>query len=216
MPASSRVWLCVWSALATLVSPSHLPKSQKNLLRRSVVSGISTLSAFVALSSIKQPTLANECACLNPQTNCLRCIAKDIIASSTPCICSSNYCLSCNSNSYPIQYVSNDAYLLNSWYNPSNERIYDVKKKSYLPVNHINVLQKELNGRSIVSIGEVHSNPCHHRVEFEVIKSLAQTRNPKDIQIGNTYMYCIPYCIIKLCVLSRVGMLLSPAPECSR
>ena len=77
----------------------------------------------------------------------------------------------------------------NNWYNPANERIYDVRKKSFLPVSQLKVLQKELNGQRIVSIGELHSNPCHHRVEFNIIKSLVETRNPGTLSIGLECFY---------------------------
>ena len=49
-----------------------------------------------------------------------------------------------------------------TWYNPVNERIYDTTRKSYMPA-HSEILTKELKDRRIVTIGEVHSNPCHHR-----------------------------------------------------
>jgi uncharacterized iron-regulated protein len=75
------------------------------------------------------------------------------------------------------------------WYNPINERIYDVNKKSFMPVTHLDVLEKELLGRNVVSIGEVHSNPCHHRVEFDVVKALSRGREPGSMCIGLECFY---------------------------
>ena len=49
-----------------------------------------------------------------------------------------------------------------TWYNPVNERIYDTTRKSFMPA-HSEILIKELKDRRIITIGEVHSNPCHHR-----------------------------------------------------
>lgn len=60
------------------------------------------------------------------------------------------------------------------WYNPNNERIFDTARKSYLPTIKVDrLIENELNERNqrVVVIGEIHSNPCHHRVEFDVIKA---------------------------------------------
>lgn len=75
------------------------------------------------------------------------------------------------------------------WYNPVNERIYDVSKRSFLPVSQLEVLEKELQGRQVVCVGEVHSNPCHHRVEFEVVKALSRHRSPRSMNIGLECFY---------------------------
>ena len=65
------------------------------------------------------------------------------------------------------------------WYNPYNQRIYDTTRKSYLPTHPDLYLVKELGNRNIIVVGEVHSNPCHHRVEFEIIRTL-QNNNSKN------------------------------------
>ena len=45
---------------------------------------------------------------------------------------------------------------------------------SYLPPKPEIFLSKDrLDGRKIVAIGEVHSNPCHHKLEFDIIRTLA-------------------------------------------
>ena len=67
-----------------------------------------------------------------------------------------------------------DASKKDMWYNPNNERIYDTKRKSFLPTVKVErLIENELNGKNqrVVVIGEIHSNPCHHRVEFDVIKA---------------------------------------------
>ena len=70
------------------------------------------------------------------------------------------------------------------WYNPYNQRIYDTTRKSYLPTHPDLYLIKELGNRNIIVVGEVHSNPCHHRVEFEIIRTL-QNNNSKKSQNNN-------------------------------
>jgi len=58
------------------------------------------------------------------------------------------------------------------YYNPRNERIYDTRRRSYLPAHPEDFLIKELENKKVVIVGEVHSNPCHHHVEFEIVKAL--------------------------------------------
>lgn len=145
------------------VKPSNnrIPRSQRHLLTRKIAAGISSItSASLCYSSIAKAT---TCDCCKSCTE-------------TQCGCKNPAC-DCFLDDEP------------AWYDPNNERIYDVSKKSFLPVNHLNVLEKELKGRRVISIGEVHSNPCHHRVEFEVIKTLAAHRDPKQIQIGLECFY---------------------------
>ena len=69
-----------------------------------------------------------------------------------------------------------------NWYNPLNERIYDTHRKTYLPAAASQRIDTELEKyqRNIVVIGEVHSNPCHHRVEFDVIRSLHHAAMSKE------------------------------------
>ena len=59
-------------------------------------------------------------------------------------------------------------------YNPRNERIYNTKKKSFVPAHPEDYLSKELGGSNVVVIGEVHSNRCHHHAEFEMVRALHQ------------------------------------------
>lgn len=61
----------------------------------------------------------------------------------------------------------------NPWYNPYNQRIFDTQRGSFLPSHAELYLGNEIGTRNVVVIGEIHSNPCHHRVEFEIVKTLA-------------------------------------------
>lgn len=73
-------------------------------------------------------------------------------------------------------------------YNPQNERIYDTARRSFLPAAAAKKLTSELAGRKVVVIGEVHSNPCHHHCEFEVLRALADSNN-NDVVIGLECFY---------------------------
>ena len=72
-----------------------------------------------------------------------------------------------------------------SWYNPYNQRIFDTKRNSYLPSHPENYLRKVLDNRNVVIIGEVHSNPCHHQVEFEVLRTLYASQSNTSRGISN-------------------------------
>lgn len=81
---------------------------------------------------------------------------------------------------------------LESGYNPKNERIYDTTRKSFLPARPEQFLQKELTkeNKKIVVIGEVHSNPCHHHAEFEILKSMFNSYgNSGGVAIGLECFY---------------------------
>jgi uncharacterized iron-regulated protein len=82
-----------------------------------------------------------------------------------------------------------------SWYNPRNERIYDTRRRSYLPtVSAAALIEEELinHNQRVVVIGEIHSNPCHHRVEFDVVKAFFNSNKDKSV-IGDrqTFTYAI-------------------------
>eukprot|EP01039_Chlorochromonas_danica_P011223 gene11223-12520_t len=74
------------------------------------------------------------------------------------------------------------------WYNPDYERIYDTRIKSFLPPKPQRYLLKAIQDRNIIAIGEIHSNPCHHRLELEVVQCLAQAR-PGRVAIGLECFY---------------------------
>jgi uncharacterized iron-regulated protein len=75
------------------------------------------------------------------------------------------------------------------WYNPRNERIYDTARNSFLPGSASQHLVKELAGRRVVLVGEVHSNPCHHHCEFEILRAIAKTVPAGQIAIGLECFY---------------------------
>jgi uncharacterized iron-regulated protein len=76
------------------------------------------------------------------------------------------------------------------WYNPYNQRIFDTRRNSYLPSHPENYLKKVLGDNKVIVIGEVHSNPCHHRVEFDIIRTLATTvTTPRSIAVGMEAFY---------------------------
>ena len=73
-------------------------------------------------------------------------------------------------------------------YTPKNERIYDSTRRSFLPAAASQRLSRELAGRKIVTVGEVHSNLCHHHCEFEVVRALANNADG-DMAIGLECFY---------------------------
>lgn len=73
-------------------------------------------------------------------------------------------------------------------YNFRNERIYDTWRHSYIPANP-DILRKELGDRRVVVVGEVHSNPLHHKLEFEITRSLAHNVGPAKLAIGLECFY---------------------------
>lgn len=81
---------------------------------------------------------------------------------------------------------------LESGYNPRNERIYDTSRRSFLPARPEQFLQDELTkkNKKIVVIGEVHSNPCHHHAEFEILRTLYNSYGTKGgVAIGLECFY---------------------------
>lgn len=86
--------------------------------------------------------------------------------------------------------------LKDEWYNPNNERIFDTKRNSYLPTATAeHLIMQELNQKNqrVVVVGEIHSNPCHHRVEFDIVKSFLNANSvnkvPQDYAIGLECFY---------------------------
>eukprot|EP01038_Epipyxis_sp_PR26KG_P008740 gene8740-11810_t len=74
-------------------------------------------------------------------------------------------------------------------YNFNNERIYDTLHHSYLPAEPMRYLINDLNGRKVIAIGEVHSNPCHHKLEFEIVRSVGSLVGPQKLSIGMECFY---------------------------
>jgi len=101
-------------------------------------------------------------------------------------------CSSCGSGQASLSSLCNTCATGARWYNPANERIFDTARGSYLPPLPSKFLSnKRLDGRTIVTIGEVHSNPCHHRLEFDIIRALsASSNNQKNkLSIGLECFY---------------------------
>jgi uncharacterized iron-regulated protein len=80
------------------------------------------------------------------------------------------------------------------WYNPRNERIYDTRIGSYLPSTHPErYIAKELEAclsRRVFVAAEVHSNPCHHLMEYKLLTSLVGSgRGSGNWSIGMECFY---------------------------
>lgn len=92
-------------------------------------------------------------------------------------------CNACNINNALLVSVANTN--AESWYNPTNQRIFDTKRMSFIPSHPEIYLKKVLGDRNVVIIGEVHSNPCHHKVEFEVLRTLYDDEQSKGGKLSN-------------------------------
>jgi len=55
-----------------------------------------------------------------------------------------------------------------------NERIYDTRKRSFLPAHPEIYLSKETVGKKVIVVGEIHSNRFHHHCEFEIARAISQ------------------------------------------
>jgi uncharacterized iron-regulated protein len=55
-----------------------------------------------------------------------------------------------------------------------NERIYDTRKRSFLPAHPEIYLSKETAGKKVIVVGEIHSNRFHHHCEFEIARAISQ------------------------------------------
>lgn len=139
-----------WSLSQKSPKPPKLPKpasiqfNQKNLLSRKAVSAA---AGALALGFNAKSSIAKQCA----------------VCASTGCNCLTSSCVSCGGNFGSCSCVSGDEMLVSNdeslWYNPSNQRIFDTLHKSYVPPKPDIYLRKELDGRKVIIIGEVHSNP---------------------------------------------------------
>ena len=117
-------------------------------------------------------------------------VAPALAASSAAAV---GLCSSCGSGKNSLSSLCNACATGARWYNPANERIFDTKRGSYLPPLPAKFLSKDrLDGRTIVVIGEVHSNPCHHRLEFDIIRALSSSgsdSNGVKLSIGLECFY---------------------------
>ena len=102
-------------------------------------------------------------------------------ASDGPC-----QCTSCKVNGFCVPDVK---YVENSWYNPRNQRIFDTRRKSYLPPIADRYLKDEIRDKRVLCIGEVHSNPCHHKLQFDIVKSISNINPSANLAIGLECFY---------------------------
>lgn len=97
-------------------------------------------------------------------------------------------CDGCQSNGI-CKANSDDMVMNEAWYDPTNARIFDTSKQSYLPPHANLYLPKAIQDKRVVCVGEVHSNPCHHKLEFDVVKSLSLLVPPGDLAVGLECFY---------------------------
>eukprot|EP01041_Mallomonas_annulata_P009966 gene9966-20727_t len=98
-------------------------------------------------------------------------------------------CLCENCRDTNICGMESDARIESTWYNPQNARIFDTARNSYLPPHPELYLPTALKGKQIICVGEVHSNPCHHKLEFDIIKSLSIMVPSSNLAIGLECFY---------------------------
>ena len=134
-------------------------------------------------------------------------------------------CKECEMRHLIIQPANAKEIVEEQWYNPNNERIFDTSRKSYMPPHPELYLQSKMGSRNVITIGyllrvtvnnlkfeinlfslkihllgEVHSNPCHHRVQFEIIKALSRMKNP---QVALLHFSLLRHMFIPLCNFRR-------------
>lgn len=78
---------------------------------------------------------------------------------------------------------------LQSDYDPSNERIYDTFRRSYIPADPSKYLENNLKQTNVITIGEVHSNICHHKLQFDIVRAVSSIRSPSATAIGLECFY---------------------------
>ena len=154
---------------ANFDEPVTIGASQRGMVRRGLMAAASAVagSAFLSSSSssILRPVLADESQPLGLCSSC----GLGVPGSLT------SLCSRCSKG--------------DAWYNPANERIFDTARGSFLPPKPELYLSKDrLGGSKIITIGEVHSNPCHHKLEFDIIRTLGD-RNEGKIAIGLECFY---------------------------
>lgn len=103
---------------------------------------------------------------------------------SSECVCGVRSC-SCDD-------LTTESALLDSEnvaYDPNFERIYCTQHLSYIPARPEKFLPRELHNKRVIAIGEQHNHPVHHRIQFEVIKSVVQIRGAKNVAVGLESFY---------------------------
>jgi len=88
----------------------------------------------------------------------------------------------CSTNEFTKDYLQYD-------YDPSNERIYDTFRRSYIPADPSKYLENNLRQTNVITIGEVHSNICHHKLQFDIVRAVSSIRSPSATAIGLECFY---------------------------
>ena len=165
MNTTSVKVIFIISSLLLLITPCHsksniIPRSDATAFRNNINNyGMMSRSIMISSAAYLAGTRSAEAISSTPSNLYSSCECKNPVK----CLCQKEY-------------------------NPQNERIYDTARRSFLPAAAAKKLTSELAGRKVVVIGEVHSNPCHHHCEFEVLRALADSNN-NDVVIGLECFY---------------------------
>ena len=160
---------------ANFEEPVAIGSSQRGMVRRGLMAAASAVAGSIFLSSSSSSSLS----ILRPA------YADD---ESQPL----GLCASCGSGARgSLTSLCSRCSKGDKFYNPANERIFDTARGSFLPAKPELYLSKSidrLGGSKIITIGEVHSNPCHHKLEFDIIRTLGD-RNEGNLAIGLECFY---------------------------
>lgn len=146
-----------------------IPINNKNLLIRKVSNSVFQISSLLLLNKnfIKNSYGYSKEECLKCSDNgdqlCAKCL---IIENNNSLLKESKY-----------------------FYNPINSRIYDTTKKSFLPGSSSDTICNELKNRRVVVIGENHYHPCHHKIEFDILKAISTKYGYKNVAVGLECFY---------------------------
>jgi len=72
---------------------------------------------------------------------------------------------------------------------PRRERLYDTRRGSYLPSHPEKYILKSMKDRTVLVMGEVHSNSFDHLLEFRLLSTLTGFYGPKHIAVGLECFY---------------------------
>lgn len=70
-----------------------------------------------------------------------------------------------------------------TWYNPINLRVYDTKGKSFMPLTS-SIIADRIKGKRVVFVAENHENPTHHKLQFSIARTLAETSGSDNLAIA--------------------------------
>jgi len=162
---------------ANFEEPVTIGSSQRGMVRRGLMAAASAVAGSVFLSSSSSSSLLSI---LRPA------YADD---ESQPL----GLCASCGSGARgSLTSLCSRCSKGDKFYNPANERIFDTARGSFLPAKPELYLSKSidrLGGSKIITIGEVHSNPCHHKLEFDIIRTLDDRNDGGNLAIGLECFY---------------------------